>query len=71
MDRLSFCTAVRALIDDTLNDRVVKERGLFRPEAVQKLRRSIDAGEFIYVKQLFSLMVLELWFRTFWDRRGR
>jgi len=62
--------AFRTLIDETLNDRAVKERGLFRPEAVQRLRRSIDAGEFIYVKQLFSLVVLELWFRTFWDRRG-
>jgi len=27
-------------------------------------------GEFVFVKQVFSLIVLELWFRMAVDRRG-
>jgi asparagine synthase (glutamine-hydrolysing) len=60
----------RELLDDTLGERVVRERGLFRPEAVAALRARMDAGEFVYVKQVFSLVVLELWFRMAVDRRA-
>jgi hypothetical protein len=35
---------------------------------VGDLRRSMHQREFVLVKQVFSLMVLELWFRRFVDR---
>ncbi len=62
--------AFAQMMADTLSDDAVRNRGLFRPEAIQKLRRSLHAGEFVYLKQVFSLMMLELWFRMAVDRRG-
>ena len=58
----------RALMDELLNEDAVRRRGLFRPEAVATLRAQTDRREFLRVKQVFSLMVLELWFRVFHDR---
>jgi asparagine synthase (glutamine-hydrolysing) len=58
------------MLADTLSDEAVRNRGLFRLEAIQKLRRSLHAGEFVYLKQAFSLMMLELWFRMAVDRRA-
>ena len=58
------------LLQDTLSDRVVRERGIFRPEAIRSLLDSLRADEFVLVKQAFSLVVLELWFRAMVDRRG-
>ncbi len=61
----------RDIMEDTLSDRVVRERGLFRPEAVARLRNALAQGEFLVAKQVFSLVMLELWFRTALDRRGQ
>lgn len=58
------------LMRDTLSEESVRARGILRPEAVAKLRRTMYRGEFIFVKQIFSLIALELWFRMAVDRRG-
>ena len=58
----------RDLMEDLLSDQAVRHRGLFRPEAVARLRGLMHRHEFLLVKQVFSLMVLELWFRIFYDR---
>jgi asparagine synthase (glutamine-hydrolysing) len=60
----------RDLVEDTLGDRTVRERGLFQPEAVRGLRDALLHGEFLVAKQVFSLVVLELWCRMALDRRG-
>lgn len=60
-----------AMMDDLLSEDSVRRRGLFRPEAVEALRGSMHRREFLLVKQVFSLMVLELWLRIFIDDRGR
>jgi asparagine synthase (glutamine-hydrolysing) len=62
--------AFQALVDDTLSEHAVKARGLLRPEAVARVRASMQTGEFLFVKQAISLMMLELWFRMAVDRRG-
>jgi asparagine synthase (glutamine-hydrolysing) len=59
------------LMEDTLGETSVRRRGLFNPEAVAALRKSIRRREFVLVKQVFSLMTLELWFRIFVDQDGR
>lgn len=61
----------REIMEDTLSDRAVRERGLFRPAAVAKLRNALAQGEFLVAKQVFSLVMLELWFRMALDRRGQ
>jgi len=60
----------RDIMDDTLSDETVMRRGLFRPGAVAHLREATRAGDFVHAKQVFSLVVLELWFRMAVDRRG-
>jgi asparagine synthase (glutamine-hydrolysing) len=60
----------RELVGDALTERTLRERGIFRPEAVEKLRASVASGEFLYSKQLLSIVILELWFRAMVDRRG-
>jgi len=58
------------MLEDTLSPRGLLSRGIVRPEAVARLRRAMQQGEFIFVKQAFSLVALELWFRMAVDRRG-
>ncbi len=52
---------------DLLSERAVRDRGIFDPRAVANLAASMRRKEFLLVKQVFSLMTLELWFRAFVD----
>ena len=56
---------------DTLSGQAVRNRGIFQPQAVSNLRKSMDKGDFMYAKQVLSLIILELWFRIMVDNRGR
>ena len=51
----------------TLSPESVKRRGYFRPESVSKLLGHVNGPEIIYNKQIFALLVLELWHRIFID----
>ena len=62
--------AFQDLVADTLSDRAVRARGIFRPDAVAQVRKSMQSGEFLLVKQAVSLIMLELWYRMAVDRRG-
>nr|MDP9179187.1 asparagine synthase C-terminal domain-containing protein [Gemmatimonadota bacterium] len=59
-----------AMANDTLSDRVVRDRGIFHPQAVARLRNQLRSGGFIEAKQVFSLVSLELWHRIMIDQRG-
>jgi asparagine synthase (glutamine-hydrolysing) len=61
----------QGLLADTLSDHAVRARGIFNVAAVARLRERLHRREFVFVKQAFSLVVLELWFRMAVDRRGR
>jgi asparagine synthase (glutamine-hydrolysing) len=69
IERRFGAAAYQELVDDTLSDRAVRSRGLFRPDTVARLRQLMRGGEFMYAKQVFSLVALELWFRMAVDRR--
>ena len=58
------------LVADTLSEQSVRKRGFFRPRTVARLREAMSCREFLFVKQAFSLVVLELWCRMAIDRRG-
>jgi asparagine synthase (glutamine-hydrolysing) len=60
----------RDMVEDTLSETSVRNRGFFRPEAVARLRQAMSRQEFVFVKQAFSLVMLELWCRMAIDRRG-
>jgi asparagine synthase (glutamine-hydrolysing) len=59
---------LRPLVDDLLSESAVKRRGLFRPEAVRGLIEANFSGREDYNLQVFQLIGLELWSRTFLDR---
>ena len=59
----------RDLVAATLNDEQIKRRGYFNPGAVRALIQSADATqEFVRVKQVLALVMLELWHQIFIDR---
>ena len=56
------------MMKELLSEDSVRQRGIFRPETVAQMRNQMEQQEFMLVKQVFSLMVLELWFRIFVDQ---
>lgn len=59
--------AAARLIDATLSPDVVRRRGLFDPAAVQALLGRMAGREFLVVKQVMALVILELWHQIFID----
>ena len=59
---------MRDLIRLTLDPARVKKRGYFDPMAVSYLVEQMETREFIYLKQVMSLVLLELWHMVFIDR---
>ena len=58
---------LRPLMHETLSEARLRSRGLFAPDAVQRLIRQNDAGEVDASYTLFSLMCVEIWCRRFLD----
>jgi asparagine synthase (glutamine-hydrolysing) len=56
-------------VDLLLSEESIKRRGYFNWEKIRSLRNSIGK-EFVYDKQVFSLIALELWHRIFIDRES-
>ncbi|MDH3719467.1 MAG: asparagine synthase (glutamine-hydrolyzing), partial [Planctomycetota bacterium] len=57
------------LISETLNPASVEERGIFDVPAVAQLKARADRGEFLHLKQLMALAMLEVWMRIFLDKQ--
>jgi asparagine synthase (glutamine-hydrolysing) len=57
---------LRQMTRDVLLDRTARERGLFDPDHVAELVASLD-HESARVDRVWTLLMLELWFRTFID----
>jgi asparagine synthase (glutamine-hydrolysing) len=60
----------RELVADTLSDSQIRARGYFNPAAVRSLLARMESREFLYLKQVMSLVILELWHRAFVDGKG-
>lgn len=60
----------KTLVADTLNPEQVKKRGYFNPRKVTALIDAMNrTREFVYCKQVMSLVILELWHRAFVDKQ--
>ncbi len=62
--------AWNATAADVLLDRQSRERGIIDPRAVGALLRDHASGRVDGTDRLWSLLNLELWFRTFIDKQG-
>jgi len=58
---------LRPLIADLLSEETVKRRGIFRPNQVKRVLDANFSGREDYNLQVFQLLGLELWHRTFID----
>lgn len=69
-----FCQWARGawngVVRDVLLDRRARERGIFQPNAVEQLIAAHTAGRIDAGDRIWSLLNLELWYRTFIDREG-
>jgi asparagine synthase (glutamine-hydrolysing) len=59
--------ALRPMIEDLLSEETVRRRGLFRPSEVRRIIDANLSGREDYNLQVFQLLTLELWQRTFMD----
>ncbi len=57
------------MVRDVLLDRTARERGLFEPREVERLIGALDRDHNA-PDRVWTLLVLELWFREFIDRRA-
>ena len=64
-----FNRELREMLDDTLKDRLARERGEFNHRAVLAILDEHRRGVRDHSRQLWSLFVLELWRRAFIDRQ--
>ena len=58
------------VVRDVLLDRRSRERGIFDPAAVEQLLDDHAAGRTNGGDRIWSLLNLELWYRTFIDKQG-
>jgi asparagine synthase (glutamine-hydrolysing) len=58
---------LRPMIDELLSEETVKRRGLFNPQEVRRIIAANLSGREDYNLQVFQLLTLELWQRTFID----
>ena len=60
---------IRRVIAETLNEAQVRKRGYFEPAYVKTLLEKMETREFVYLKQVMALVILELWHRIFIDKQ--
>jgi asparagine synthase (glutamine-hydrolysing) len=58
---------LREMTDDLLAESRIKRRGLFRPNAIQKLVREHRSGARDWSMQIWQFLTLELWMQNFVD----
>lgn len=57
----------RELINQTLAESIIKKRGYFDSKAIEENIKRMYQGDFLVVKQIMSLIILELWHQEFMD----
>jgi asparagine synthase (glutamine-hydrolysing) len=61
---------LKEMVDDLLSASQVRNRGMFRPESVQRLIDEHRSGRQDWSMQLWQLVTLELWMQVFLDGKG-
>ena len=58
---------LRGMVDELLSESRIRQRGYFRPKAVQQLIEEHRRGREDWSMQIWQLLTLELWLQTFVD----
>jgi len=58
------------MTDDLLSDSRIRDRAIFRADAVQEMVRQHRVGQRDWSMQIWQLLTLELWMQNFMDGRG-
>jgi asparagine synthase (glutamine-hydrolysing) len=58
---------LKEMVDDLLSESRIRERGLFRPEAVRSFVDEHRRGEQDWSMQIWQFLTLEVWMQTFLD----
>jgi asparagine synthase (glutamine-hydrolysing) len=61
---------LRPMMEDLLLDASCRQRGIFRPKAIQRMVRGHLSGQRDYGRHLWLLLNFELWYRTFLETRS-
>lgn len=59
---------LKEFVGETLSERSIRERGLFDPQAVQRLISADRSGRIDASYTIFALLCIELWMRDFADK---
>lgn len=70
IDQYMSSGPLKIMIDELLSEPSVRRRGIFKWESIRQMRITSNNGSFLYGKQLFSLTMLEMWFRIFIDQEA-
>jgi asparagine synthase (glutamine-hydrolysing) len=62
---------LRDMVDELLSEKQVRERGLFRPEAVRQFVNEHRSGAQDWSMQIWQFLTLELWMHVFLDGEAR
>ena len=62
---------LREMVDDLLSDTNIRQRGLFRPEAVRRFVNEQRSGAEDWSMQIWQFLTLETWMRIFLDSAGQ
>jgi len=62
---------LKEMVDDLLSESRVRERGVFRPEAVRSFVEEHRQGKQDWSMQIWQFLTLELWARTFLDGEAK
>lgn len=58
---------LRDMVEVCLSEQSIRRRGLFEPQAIRQMVANAKSGGGMSQKQVFALLVTELWFRIFID----
>ncbi len=70
IDQYLASEPMRSMVNELLSESSIKRRGLFRWEAIQTMRSAVGDNGFLFGKQVFSIAMLELWYRIFIDEES-
>lgn len=57
-----------AMVEEYVDEGRVRRRGFVRPEYVRGVKQRARGGDFLAAKQLFAIVILEIWHRVFVDQ---